>query len=243
LQFFFRNQHILPIRREVVFLILRLDKILVFYDKLRIKGKEMKKILFIVMSIVLVSGLYGDAFKIMGGLNLSKYTTSLEKEGCKLSYKIGFCMGGGLEIDLNENIAIEVDCFFIQKGSKIELPDFPGLKSNFKLGTICLPVLAKVKFKRDSIFYILGGGGFSIISSHKFEINTGEEVEQVDWKDYTKGLDFGLVFGCGAEMKISEYQDFFIEGRYHHGFVNILKEIDESIKTHTILLILGIKTY
>lgn len=205
----------------------------------------MKKFLIVILNFILASSLYADAFKLMGGLNLSRYAGSPKTETSDLSYKTGLCVGGGFEIGLSEKIAIEVDWFLLQKGSKVKFLTFPDLKSKYNLKTISVPVLAEIKFKRDLPFYFLGGGEFSLILSHTFEKKIGKNVDRQDLKENTKSFDFGLVFGCGFEVGISKFQSFFIEGRYHLGFANIAKEYDQyqSIKTNVILFILGIKSY
>lgn len=205
----------------------------------------MKKFLIIVLNLILVSSLYGDAFKIMGGLNLSRYTVSPKEESTKLNYKMGLCVGGGFEFDLTEHIFLEFDLLLLQKGSKVEFQDLPDVESSYNLGTLTIPAIAGIKFKRNLPFYILGGAEFSLITSHAFVEKIGEDVNEHDLKENSKSFDFGLVFGCGFEVKVGRFRSFFVEGRYHLGFSNILKDSIEyqSMKTKTILLVLGIKSY
>lgn len=205
----------------------------------------MKKFLIIVLNLILVSSLYGDAFKLMGGLNLARYTVSPKEESTELSYKMGLFVGGGFEFDLTEHIFLEFDLLLLQKGSKVEFQDLPDVESNYNLRTISIPVVAGIKFKRNMPFYILGGAEFSLILSHVFVNKIEEDVDEQDLKENSKSFDFGLVFGCGFEVKVGRFRSFFVEGRYHLGFANILKDSIEyqSMKTKTILLVLGIKSY
>lgn len=194
---------------------------------------------------MLVSALYGDAFKLMGGLNLSKYTVSPKEESAELSNKMGLWVGGGFELDLSEKIFLEFDLLLLQKGSKVKFPALPDLKSNYNLSTFSIPALAGIKFRRNLPVYIFGGAEFSLILSHALVKKSGEAADEQDLKENTKSFDFGLVFGCGFEVKVSKFQSIFIEGRYHHGFMNIIKYSDqyESMKTSVILFVLGIKSY
>lgn len=208
----------------------------------------MKKSLIVLLNIIMASALYADAFKLMGGLNLAKYSLSPKEGSIDWSYKLGFCVGGGFEIGLVEDdiIAVEVDGFLIQKkGSRAETSALNDSKSDYHLNTLCVPVISKIKFKYDSAFYVLGGGAVSLVLSHKFERKMGSKKEQIDLKEDTKNFDFGLVLGCGYEMKVNKYQRFFIEGRYHLGFVNLLRDSEESqsVRGNAILIILGIKSY
>ena len=207
--------------------------------------RKMKKFILVIMTILMGSGLYADGIKLMGGLNLLKYSFSSSENNVDWGYKLGFCVGAGIEFDLTYSgtVAIEVDGLLIQRnGSKIEDPDSPDLNPNYNLSFLCIPVLVRLRFKSESPLYLLGGGELSVIMSHKF--GTKEE-ELADLKEDTPTFDYGLVVGCGFKIGINDFQDFFIEGRYHFGFVNLWKNIDKntSLKNNVILVILGIKTY
>ena len=218
-----------------------------FHKRNKFKGisDQMKRFLIIILNLMLVSALYGDAFKLMGGLNLSKYTVSPKEESTKLSYKMGLWVGSGFEFDLTEHIFLEFDLLLVPKGNKVEYTALPDIKANYNLKEISFPVLTGVKFKGNLPFYILGGAELSMILSHVFVKKTGEDVDEQDLKENTKTFDFGLVFGCGFEVKIRQFQSFFIEGRYHLGFSNVFKDsgMYGSAKTNTILFVLGIKSY
>jgi len=218
------------------------------YYKL-IREEKMKKISLIIMSLVLTSVLHADAFKLMGGANFLKYYQTSTAETFEWNYKTGFCVGGGFEINLTDDaiFSVEVDAFYIQKkGGRVE-EGASNQEAVFNLSTLCIPALFRARFKFDSPFYILGGGGVSFILSHKFEIKNGGSAFQVDLKEeeITKGVDFGLVLGCGYEIKVNEFQEVFIEARYHHGFANVLKDTENygAVKTSAILIVLGLKTY
>lgn len=205
----------------------------------------MKKTLIFAFVFTLALSLYGDAFKLMGGFNLSRYNVSTEEENLEWKYKMGFWVGGGFQFDLTEQLALEFDLLLLPKGSKVEFPDLPDAKSNYNLRSISFPIIALFKFKRDLHLYILGGGEFSLILSHAFVKKIREHVDELDLKENTNTFDLGLVFGCGFEFEVSRFQSFFIEGRYHLGLVNVLKLSDEyeAMKTNAILFILGIKSY
>lgn len=208
----------------------------------------MKKFLFVLLIIAITSELNADAFKLMGGVNLLKYSATPKEGDIKWSYNLGYCMGGGFEFNLTESntLAVELDGLLLyRKGSKIESSDSKTTKTNFTLSTVCIPALARLRLKSNFPFYLLGGSEVSLVLSHKADKKTGGSAEQVDLKEESKSFDFGLVLGCGFEIKITNIQSLFVEGRYHLGFVNILKHSDEyeSVKNNAMLLIIGIKTY
>ena len=128
-----------------------------------------------------------------------------------------------------------------KKGYKAENPDFPELKDKYFISTFCIPIMAKLQFKTAFPLYIIGGGEVALVLSHKYEKNNNLN----DLKEDTKNFNLGVVFGLGIEINIAEFQGFFVEVRYHHGFYNMLKESfgDRSLKTHALLVVLGISNH
>lgn len=205
----------------------------------------MKKILIVIFTLITVSNLHGDAFKLMGGLNLTRYRVSPEEVSLDWKHKMAFWVGGGFEFDLNEKLCLELNLLLLQKGSKVEFADLSDLKAHYNLGVLSFPALISFKFKHNFPVYILGGGEFSFVLSHDFVKEIKGDVDELDLKEDTKSFDLGLVFGCGFELKVRRFQSFFIEARYNFGLVNVLNvsEEYESMKTNAILLSLGIKSY
>lgn len=192
----------------------------------------MKKFLFIFLSIVLVSGVYAQEFKLIGGANLSKYNASglywilSDESSSEWKYKTGFLMGGGVEFSLIKKISIEIDALFFQKGSNIEHRDLIyHIKSKENLNVISIPILLRIKSFNGSSPYILGGCELSLILPHE---------------ENTKNFDCGLVFGGGFEMKLSKVS-LFIEGRYHLGLIDIQPGQPDYKKTRTVAIIFGFK--
>lgn len=200
----------------------------------------MKKIIHFMLIMLMASSLYAD-FKILGGMNFSKYSILPEENNSKWNYKMGFLAGIGLEKKITFKLLLEVDFLFFQKGSKVEFADFPDLKERFNLNVLSIPILLRNKFLYDSSPYVVGGVEFSSILSHEAKL---EGEDKVDIKEHSKSLDFGFVFGCGYEIKIQEYLYFFIEARYHLGNKNIISNPvgKQSMKTNSILMIIGIRS-
>lgn len=201
----------------------------------------MKKFVnFILSMMILASSLYAD-FKIMGGLNLSKYHVSPEKENTNWNYKMGFLAGIGLEKNFNQKIFLEVDVLYFQKGSKFESSALSRFKSKYNLSTVSIPLLLRIKFLEGTSPYVSGGVEFSSIVSHTVK---SEGEEEIDLKETTKSIDHGFVFGCGYEIEIQENLFFFIEARYNLGQANIVSNPleEKSMKTRAILIVLGVKS-
>ncbi len=208
----------------------------------------LKGIFFILLTVFTASGLYADGIKLLGGLNLSKYAASTKDENQSWSFKTGLCVGAGFEFDLSESgrIAIEIDALLIQKkGKRGEDPSLPNVERTYSLNTLCFPIMARIKFKRNLPFYLLGGSEFSLIMSHKLERRTGDQKSQADLKEATKRADFGPCLGGGVEVRIREFQTVFLELRYHFGLVNLIQEPEdlEALKAHAFLIVIGIRSF
>lgn len=198
--------------------------------------------------VTVVSGLYADGFKLMVGLNLLKYSARASEGTFRWSQKLGLCAGGGFEFDLCESqkIAIEIDGFIVQKkGARIEDGKSTNGELTFSMSTLRFPVLARFKPKASFPLYMLGGSEFSLVLSHSFERRIGENKQQGDIKELTRRSDLGLVLGCGFEVRMKEFQNLFVEVRFHYGSLNMNGDYKEfsSLRTHVLLLVVGIKAF
>lgn len=198
--------------------------------------------------VTVVSGLYADGFKLMVGLNLLKYSARASEGTFQWSQKLGLCAGGGFEFDLCESqkIAIEIDGFIVQKkGVRIEDGESSSGELTFSMSTLRFPLLARFKPKTSFPFYVLGGSEFSLVLSHSFERSIGENKQQEDIKELTRRSDLGLVLGCGFEVQMKEFQNLFVEVRFHYGSLNMNGDYKEfsSLRTHVLLLVVGLKAF
>jgi hypothetical protein len=207
---------------------------------MRIRKKPINLALRLLLWTVVIFPLYAD-FKIMGGMNISWYDVSPESANIQWDYKRGFSAGIGLEKILNPFMLLELDILYFQKGSQAEYSDFQDSEAKYKLNVLSLPLLFRSKFLYNSSPYVVGGVEFSSILSHEF-VTGGEEP--VDLKNDTRSFDFGFVLGCGFEIKIEDRLFFFVEGRYHLGFRNIMANpfLEETKKTRAILILIGLRS-
>jgi len=201
----------------------------------------MKKFITFIISLMMIVSAINADFKIMGGLNLSKYNVSPEEDSMTWSYKRGFLAGIGFEKNFIQNIVLEFDFLYFKKGSKVESADLPGFKLKYSLAAISIPVLLRFKFLDGTSPYVLGGVEFSSILSHEIKF---EGEDEIDLKENTKSINFGLVFGCGYEIEIQDHLFFFIEARYHLGRTNLINNHveEESMTPHAILIVVGMKS-
>ncbi len=191
----------------------------------------MKKFFLIFLTIILVSTTHAYAFKLMAGGSLAKYAVEPEGTGVEWKNKMGFLMGAGIELFSVPNISLDIDLFYFRKGSKFKSATE---ELDYALNVISITPLVRVKFLPGPSPYVLGGGEFSYILTHK----SGD----TDIKAFYKSFDYGLVFGAGYQMSMPGASLFF-EGKYHLGLANILKDPTPgvSLKTKTLVVIVGIK--
>lgn len=199
------------------------------------------------MIVSITSALHADGFKLMGGMNLWKYSAKAQEGAFAWSYKTGFCAGAGFEFDLTESqrMAVEIDALLVQKKGSYPEGGSSDVGWTYSLTTMRIPALARFKPRTTFPLYLLGGSELAIVLSHTAERGVGENRQQWDIKEFTRHFDMGIVLGCGFELKMREFQSFFIEGRFHYGSLNIVGNYEDfsSIRTHALLLLVGIKSY
>ena len=198
----------------------------------------MKRITCLILYLIVVSVLHAD-FKIMGGMNLSKYRVLSETAGINWNNKLGFLAGIGLEKDFAPHTILGVDILYFVKGCQVEIRGHSPFK--YDLRVLSLPIMLKIKLLEETSPYVVGGIELSCILSHKIKL---EKQPEVDLKENTRSFDYGFVAGFGFELKIEEHLFLFIEARYHQGKVNLMSNpgAEESMFTRSILAVLGVKS-
>jgi hypothetical protein len=191
----------------------------------------MKKYLLVFLAVIFVSATHAYGFKVMAGGHMAKYAVEPEVAGVEWKNKIGFLFGGGTELFSVPHISLEIEALYARKGCKV---DVGGVEGDYTLDVISVPALVKVKFLPGPSPYVLGGGEVSYIITHK--------LDDVDIKDTTKSIDYGVFFGVGYELSMPGASLFF-EGRYNLGLANLIKDPDpgESLKTKALVVIVGVK--
>ena len=127
---------------------------------------------------------------------------------------------------------------YMQKGSLDKSTDS---EKKHALNVISIPVLLRAKLWEDSSPYMAAG----IEISNRLSYNLKEkEAEPIDMSGSVKGLDFGLVFGGGYEIKLEEELFLFFELRYHLGMRNLLIDAPggQTQKSNSIVIFIGIRS-
>jgi len=199
----------------------------------------MKKIFIFILILMIVTSLYAD-FKIMGGLNISKYSDPGGDRNFKRSYKLGFLGGIGFERKLSRYILLEANILYFKKGTIAKFIDPHDSISKYTMNTVSLPFLVRAQLLSESSPYVVAGIELSYILSHNKRIE-GQDI--VDIKNETKDSDFGYVLGCGYQIELEEDLFFFIETRYQFGDRNMTRNLEEgTMKTNSVLLMIGLRS-
>ena len=198
---------------------------------------------------------------LKGGLNLASQPWSgVDSLTSGFDFKslplISF--GGVLEVGLTENLAVQAEANFTQKGGRQEFSaDVFGISVSSKYDTrvnyLDIPVLLKYSFGGESAQgYALAGPNFGYAFSGKVksEVTTplGSESDEqdIDFKeDNISRTDLGLNLGLGAQFGLSDNLRLFADARYNLGLTNLntsdaAEDADLKVKNRGIGINVGI---
>lgn len=158
----------------------------------------MKRFIVAIALLVFMSGAVmaeGMTFGIKGGLNLANlYGDDIDENKIKLAW------GGGVFMNymFTDAFSVQPEVLVMMKGTKADIEEDAG----FKLAYIDIPILAKYTIPMEgpvapSIFagpYV----GFVMSAKEYYQ------DDEVDWKDDSAMMDFGVIFGAGVDYVLSE---------------------------------------
>lgn len=195
----------------------------------------MKKIIFSSIAIMLFGFVSAQEtkFGIKGGLNVSNFFG--DTDGLDLKSRVGFNIGGFVEIKLSEKIALQPELLYSTQGAKLANVGayvngvFYTGDVKFNLAYINVPVM--FKYYGTQKFSIEAGPqiGFLTSAKSKTTLNGFNRTNEMDAKDLFKSIDFGLNFGAGYDFT----ENIFVGARYNLGLANIGKTVaGDDGKTH-----------
>ena len=202
------------------------------------KGGEMRKVFGLVCAGLFVAGFasvsraQNSSFGLKAGLNMANLTS--EPEGHSYDIKTGVAMGGFLTYPLSDDIALQPELLYTQKGNEIESLDYSSGGGDYattviKLDYIEIPILAKYSISpgESACPFVFVGPSIGILM--------GAKVDSEDLKDFCKSTDIGLVLGGGVELE----SGVSIDLRYDMGMT---KAFDEGNSKNTVIsLMVGYK--
>ena len=193
-------------------------------------------LLFLLMTISVNAQVHVG---VIGGVNLASVNLDPLEGGVEISNLTVFGIGGVIDYEFNESMALRFEPMYIQKGAKGSWNIF---EMEDKLSYIEIPILLKYSIGKGKIKPYLEAGpyiGFLLAGTGK--VSGGGYSEEEDIKDATKSLDFGLGFGAGVSVPVSKNY-IFLEARYALGLVNINEDPDDpdtEVKTKGIQVFVG----
>ena len=172
---------------------------------------------------------------LRGGINIASMSANATEKNYK-DYEnqsiVGFQVALALPIKISENVAIQPELVFIQKGGKSQYITDENNKyiTTFTSNYIEVPVSLKLGLGNtsgDGIgFYVLGGPyvGIALNGKYKNELTvlgiTSSSTKTVDYSNDTnqeKRIDWGVNLGAGLSLG-----KMYLEGRYNLGINNLL---------------------
>jgi len=212
-------------------------------------GVEMRRCIvtiFAIVAIFILSSSVICARALTGGvkvgLNMAKiYGEDVVDEG--LDFKMGFCAGGFITLNITEMFAIQPEVLYTQKGFKAEgEEDGVTVKMIASGDYLEIPLLVKLSLPTPGIvkpnLFVGPFMGFNIRAKVKGE-HDGEPSPEVDIKDITKDTEFGLVLGGGADFSLPTSKITF-DVRYTLGLTTLDDSgYEEDVKNGVISLMVG----
>jgi len=145
------------------------------------------------------------------GLNMA---TVGGDESSSNAMKMGFHIGGVVDIGVSDNFSVETGIQYSGKGTQ----DKDESSYKWNLAYIDIPVLAKYKMESGLNFF--AGPYVGILMSS--EVTDG--TTDLDVKEFTSSTDFGMKLGLGFQME----SGLALSAHYGLGLANLYKEGDDS---------------
>lgn len=207
----------------------------------------MKTFFTAIFTIIIALSTLAQEQKIYIGVDAGPSLTTLRnKSNNGIKSKTGFAAGASFEYLFSQSLGIKSGLLFEQKGAKDELllTDEYGnyLETNevtIDYNYLILPLLFAYHTPGKTGFYANAGPYFGFLLSN---IVYYEDTDQIsgrkdDFTSETNAVDFGLSFGIGVNVGLSENLLLGIDLKENLG---LTKTIGDS-KTNSVCLLAGLK--
>ncbi|KAA3612558.1 MAG: PorT family protein [Calditrichaeota bacterium] len=169
-------------------------------------------------------------------INIASINVDPEPSSEEYSSRLGFGFGAVVDRPLSGQFDFHAEPMFLQKGGVIKED---GDEITFKVHYFEIPLMIRYTFQKDGsmVPYVMAGPSIGILMSAKIDVKNGPELDQ---KDDTSGMDFGLGFGGGAKFPHGN-KTYFAEARYVLGMTNINSAEGESdVKNRGLQIVAGV---
>ena len=196
----------------------------------------------LILLLIMTANLAYSQIGVRAGVNIATQSYDDDYDGDPSSI-IGLNLGLVYELVLTDNISLQPEIHFIQKGAKEKFDDFFGSgEVSITLNYLELAVMGKfnvLNFGDNGNFYLglTPHLGYGLNGKFKFEFEGESETEDIDFdEDGINRIDFGVGFGLGAS-----FGNLFIDARYNLGLANLNDSDDFTINNRGLLVGIGYK--
>jgi hypothetical protein len=172
---------------------------------------------------------------IFAGVNSSTFSISDLSSDESTSSHTGFMAGGWVGLHLGNLIALQLEAFYTQKGSKFNQTGQPT--ATFKVDYIEIPLLLQVGLPLGALKpHIYAGPAIAFNVSCKISVDGSEsgKCDEAPFDTEVKSTDFSGIIGIGINIS-----RFLIALQYDIGFDNILVDDPTEVSNQTWTLLAG----
>ena len=199
----------------------------------------MKRLFFIfVLVVLLVATQAAGGGKIPMGLKAGLNIANISGDDAEdPSSRMGFTVGGFVEYPLSPMISVMGEVTYANKGGEAvctyaepaALTEPLTLNETYKFSYIEIPILLKLNVPTSGNIkpYLLLGPGVAFNIGADFEEANHDYSFEEDIGDYTKAIDFGMIFGGGVGFPVGSRM-MSLGARYERG----LTTIDDGLAEH-----------
>lgn len=167
------------------------------------------------------------------------YATTRTNADIDYGSTAGFVVGAFARMGLSENLFVQPELLFVQKGSSYTFSGFgQEIEGTQKLNYLELPVLVRYQIPTGASVTPAVFAGPAVAYKISESINAGEESQD---SDDAKSFDVGVVVGGGVDIHAFDFGTLTADLRYTLGLMNIAKEAegDFSAKNGAFALSVG----
>lgn len=184
----------------------------------------MKKVACFVLvalgfSSTLVAQKKGD---IEAGFNIGYNSSNVSDSRSTSDSGTGFNLAGSLDFYLSNTWSIKTKLIYDQKGWNndviYDVNSGNYYATDYNLNYITIPVMANWHFGNTKNWYLNFGPYFG------FLLDAKDTRFNTDVTDSFNNSDFGLAFGVGVKLPVSDKIKFFLEFEGQGGFTDILRD-------------------
>lgn len=206
----------------------------------------MKRVNLIILAILIMAFLTGplNAQIIRKGIKVGLSFANLNGSDVEdTDTKTGLAAGAFIAYSFSDVFAIQPEILYMMKGTKMtETDPYVGkITATWKINYVEVPVLAKVMIPTEGNVKpnFFAGLSLGILMSSKVKGEAMGVSVELDVKDETKNIDFGMVFGAGIDFELTKGTITF-DARYTLGLTSIDDTgMDEDVKNGVISIIGG----